>query len=420
MATDGTNWAGNVTFSAARLHRPSTVDELRAVVAGARQVRALGTGHSFNRIADTPHDLVTVARLPRVAELDRERSTVRVSAGTRYGELAPYLHRHGYALHNLGSLPHISIAGAVATGTHGSGDRNGNLATAVRGLELVTADGDLITVDAADLPGSVVSLGALGVVTALTLDVVPTFDVRQHVYEGLSRAALEEHFDEVFGAAYSVSLFTRWRGPDIEQVWLKQRADASPLGADLFGARPADGARHPIVTMSPVHCTAQQGQPGPWHERLPHFRLDFTPSAGDELQSEYFVPRSQALAAFAALDEIADRIALVVQVSEVRSIAADELWLSPAYGRDSIAFHFTWIADEAAVAPVVGAVEDRLVPLGARPHWGKVFGVEPDLIGAQYPRLPDFTALATRLDPAGRFRNRFLDRHLPQTGSPLR
>ncbi|MEV0459496.1 FAD-binding protein [Catellatospora methionotrophica] len=412
MATDGTNWAGNVTFSAARLHRPVTVDELRGVVAGARQVRALGTGHSFNRIADTPYDLVTVARLPRVAELDRGRSTVRVSAGTRYGELAPYLHRHGYALHNLGSLPHISIAGAVATGTHGSGDRNGNLATAVRGMELVTADGELVTVGSGDLPGSVVSLGALGVVTALDLAVVPTFEVRQRVYEHLPRAALEEHFDEVLGAAYSVSLFTRWRGRDVEQVWLKQRADAEPIG-DLFGARPADGARHPIVTMSPVHCTPQLGEPGPWHERLPHFRLDFTPSAGEELQSEYFVPRSQALAAFAALDEIADRIALVVQVSEVRSIAADELWLSPAYGRDSIAFHFTWIADEAAVAPVVGAVEDRLIPLGARPHWGKVFGIDPALIRAQYPRLPDFTALTTRLDPEAKFRNPFLTRHLP-------
>ncbi|GAA2389406.1 putative xylitol oxidase [Catellatospora methionotrophica] len=413
MATDGTNWAGNVTFRAARLHRPVTVDELRGVVAGARQVRALGTGHSFNRIADTPYDLVTVARLPRVAELDRGRSTVRVSAGTRYGELAPYLHRHGYALHNLGSLPHISIAGAVATGTHGSGDRNGNLATAVRGMELVTADGELVTVGTEDLPGSVVSLGALGVVTALDLAVVPTFEVRQRVYEHLPRAALEEHFDEVFGAAYSVSLFTRWRGPDVEQVWLKQRAGAEPIDGDLFGARPADGARHPIVTMSPVHCTPQLGEPGPWHERLPHFRLDFTPSAGDELQSEYFVPRSQALAAFAALDEIADRIALVVQVSEVRSIAADELWLSPAYGRDSIAFHFTWIADEAAVAPVVGAVEDRLIPLGARPHWGKVFGIDPALIRAQYPRLPDFTALTTRLDPEAKFRNPFLTRHLP-------
>ncbi|MFC7245979.1 FAD-binding protein [Catellatospora aurea] len=418
MATDGTNWAGNVTFSAARLHRPSTVDELRAAVAGARHVRALGTGHSFNRIADTPHDLVTAARLPRIADLDRARSTVRVSAGTRYGELAPYLHRHGYALHNLGSLPHISIAGAVATGTHGSGDRNGNLATAVRGIELVTADGDLIEVDDADLPGSVVSLGALGVVTALTLDVLPTFDVRQHVYEHLPRTALEDHFDEVFGAAYSVSLFTRWRGPDVEQVWLKQHADAEPLGADLFGARPADGPRHPIVTMSPVHCTAQRGEPGPWHERLPHFRLDFTPSAGDELQSEYFVPRSRALEALAALHTIADRIALVVQVSEIRSIAADDLWLSPAQGRDSIAFHFTWIADEAAVAPVVAAVEDRLIPLGARPHWGKLFGLEPALVRAQYPHLPAFTALATRLDPAGKFRNPFLDRYLPTPALP--
>ncbi|BCJ74298.1 putative xylitol oxidase [Catellatospora sp. IY07-71] len=413
MSTEVTNWAGNVVFGAARLHRPTTVDELRAAVAGARRVRALGTGHSFNRIADTPYDLVATTRLPRVMDLDSARATVRVSAGTRYGELAPHLHKHGFALPNLGSLPHISIAGAVATGTHGSGDRNGNLATAVSGIELVTADGELTTIGGDVLPGSVVSLGALGVVTALTLDLVPTFDVRQRVYEDLPRASLEGHFEEVFGAAYSVSLFTRWRGPDIEQVWVKQLADEPAPPAELFGARPADGPRHPIVTMSPVNCTAQLGEPGPWHERLPHFRLDFTPSAGDELQSEYFLPRERALEAFAALDGIAARIAPVLQVSEIRSIAADGLWLSEAYGRDSIAFHFTWIADDAAVAPVVAAVEDRLVPLGARPHWGKLFGVDPAAVRAQYPRLPHFTDLATRLDPDGRFRNAFLDRYLP-------
>ncbi len=413
MSTEVTNWAGNVVFGAARLHRPTTVDELRAAVAGARRVRALGTGHSFNRIADTPYDLVATTRLPRVTELDSARATVRVSAGTRYGELAPHLHKNGFALPNLGSLPHISIAGAVATGTHGSGDRNGNLATAVSGIELVTADGELTTIGGDVLPGSVVSLGALGVVTALTLDLVPTFDVRQHIFEDLPRAALEEHFEEVFGAAFSVSLFTRWRGPDIEQVWVKQHADEPAPPAELFGARPADGPRHPIVTMSPVNCTAQLGEPGPWHERLPHFRLDFTPSAGDELQSEYFVPRERALEAFAVLDGIAARIAPVLLVSEIRSIAADRLWLSPAYGRDSIAFHFTWIADDAAVAPVVAAVEDRLVPLGARPHWGKLFGVDPAAVRAQYPRMPHFTDLATRLDPDGRFRNAFLDRYLP-------
>lgn len=413
MASGMTNWARNITFGAARLHLPSTVDELRTAVAGARQVRALGTGHSFNRIADTAGDLVTAARLPRVAELDSARAQVRVSAGTRYGELAPHLHRNGFALRNLGSLPHISIAGAVATGTHGSGVRNGNLATAVAGIELVTADGELTTIGGDVLPGSVVSLGALGVVTALTLDLVPTFEISQRVYEDLPRAALEEHFADVMGGAYSVSLFTRWRGPDVEQVWLKQLADEPSPGAEFFGARAADGPRHPIVTMSPVNCTAQLGVPGPWHERLPHFRLDFTPSAGDELQSEYFVPRERALEAFAALDGIADRIALVLQVSEIRSIAADELWLSPAYRRDSVAFHFTWIADEASVAPVVAAVEDRLVPLGARPHWGKLFGVEPAAVRAQYPRLPDFASLAARLDPTGKFRNPFLDRHLP-------
>ncbi|NUS89579.1 MAG: FAD-binding protein, partial [Streptomyces sp.] len=180
-----------------------------------------------------------------------------------------------------------------------------------------------------------------------------------------------------------------------------------------LGARPADGPRHPVPGMPPAHCTQQAGVPGPWHERLPHFRPDFTPSSGEELQSELILPRDAAPEAFAALRRLGSRIAPVVLVSEVRTIAADDLWLSPAYGRDSVALHFTWAPDRAAVLKVVAAMEEELLPLGARPHWGKLTAAAPGDVVAGYERAADFGRLLHEYDPAGKFRNPYLDRLFP-------
>nr|WP_091446975.1 D-arabinono-1,4-lactone oxidase [Micromonospora yangpuensis] len=406
------NWAGNVHYAAARFHRPTSRDELRRLVAGSARLRAAGSGHSFNRLGDTTGDLVSLAGLPAAVRIDADRRTVAVAGGVRYGDLATVLHAQGYALASMASLPHISVAGSIATATHGSGAANGNLATAVAGLELVTADGDLLRVGRGDedFAGMVVGLGALGVVTEVTLDVVPTFEMRQYVHLDLPREALDAALD----SAYSVSVFTDWRGPRFMQVWRKQLADQPAPAADWLGARPAEVPQHPVPGMPAQSCTAQFGEPGPWHERLPHFRLGFNPSNGDELQSEYHLPRSAAAGALAALDPVADRLAAVVQTCEVRTIAADRLWLSPQYDRDSVALHFTWIADPAAVLPVVAEVERRLAPFAPRPHWGKVFDVDPSALAATYPRWDDFAALLTRLDPAGTFRTEALDRYFPR------
>jgi alditol oxidase len=411
------NWAGNVTFSAERFHRPSSRPELQRLVSQARQIRALGTGHSFSRLADTPGDLVTVAGLPGVIELDTAKSAVTVSAGLTYGVVSAALNQAGRALRNLASLPHIGVAGACATGTHGSGDGNSNLATSVSAVEMVTADGDVVTAsrdgDPGQFPGAVVALGALGIVTHLTLDTVPAFDVRQYVYEGLPYEQVSEHFEEIVSSAYSVSLFTDWRNPQFRQAWLKRRADAADAwaaGPQWMGGRLADGPRNPVPGMPAANCTEQLGVPGPWHERLPHFRPDFTPSAGDELQSEYLLPRASAIDALHALQPIASQIAPVAQISEIRTIAADELWLSPSHQRETVAFHFTWIKEWAAVAPVVAQVEERLAPLQARPHWGKLFAMSPETVRGMYPRLDDFRRLMRGYDPAGKFRNDLLDR----------
>ncbi|MFD5789191.1 D-arabinono-1,4-lactone oxidase [Streptomyces sp. NPDC127037] len=409
------NWAGNITFGARRLCVPRSVRELRDTVAASAAVRPLGTRHSFNTIADTTGDHISLAGLPRVADIDVARRTLTLSAGLRYGEFAAELHERGFALANLGSLPHISAAGAVATGTHGSGVGNRSLAASVRTLSLVTADGGTRTLTRTDedFAGAVVSLGALGVVTSLELDLVPAFDVRQWVYEDLPEATLTARFDEVMSAAYSVSVFTDWSPGPVGQVWLKQRVGgegAAGMPAEWQGARLADGPRHPIPGVPAVNCTEQRGVPGPWYQRLPHFRMEFTPSNGDELQSEYFVARADAVAAYEALARLRDRIAPVLQISEIRTVAADDLWLSPAHGRDSVAFHFTWVPDAAAVAPVVAGIEEALAPFGARPHWGKVFSTAPEVLRTLYPRYADFEALMIRYDPEGTFRNPFLDR----------
>ena len=416
-----TNWAGNVAFGAPDFYRPARLAELQAIVARAARLRVLGTGHSFSDMADSPGAQVSLAGLPPEAELDSAAKVVRVSAGQRYHELAERLDEKGFALRNLASLPHISVAGACATATHGSGVANQNLAAAITGLDLITADGDLVTVRSQDdwFDGAVVHLGALGVVVSLLLEVVPSFAVSQLVYEGLPLDVLDDHFTDVMAGGYSVSLFTDWRAPRLTQIWIKQRVDdpahaivPSISQAPWFTATPAHAARHPVPGLPPDACTQQLGVPGPWYARLPHFRPESTPSAGDELQSEYLLPVEDAVPALHALNRIRDRLAPVLRICEVRAVAADQLWLSPSYRRDTVAFHFTWILDTAAVLPVVPLVEQRLAPFAARPHWGKIFTTARETLRSSYDRLPDFLDLTRRCDPAGKFRNAYADRCL--------
>jgi xylitol oxidase len=405
------------------LLEPQSVDELRRIVTASRRLRALGTRHSFSPVADTTGDLVSVARLPRRLEIDPEQRTATVSAGLRYGEVVPELDAAGFALANLGSLPHISVAGACATGTHGSGRTNKVLASAVAAVEFVTAGGDLVRMGRDDerFAGAVVALGRLGVVTALTLDLVPSFEVRTQVHLGLPAAATFEHLDAVMGAAYSVSLFTQWADPLEFQVWNKHRMDdagdtrggpGTPALADELGARRAGEPWHPVPGMPAENATEQLGVPGRWHARLPHFKLEFTPSSGEELQTEYFVDRSDGPAALAAVAEVRDVVAPVLQVGEIRSIARDDLWLSGAGGRDTLALHFTWFEDMQAALPAVAAVEQALAPFAARPHWGKVFTTPAPTVRSLYPRLADANALAREFDPDGVFRNAFVEEYL--------
>jgi len=374
------NWAGNLTYSTDNLQALSTESDIRTVVAQSKKMKVLGTRHCFNDIADSEDLLMSLTDLPESIVIASDGKSVTVNSGIKYGQLAPYLHQKGFALHNLASLPHISVAGACATATHGSGEKNGNLATSVLGMEIIQADGKTVTLakekDGENFNAAVVHLGALGVVTKLTLAVQPTFDMVQHVYENLSISQLNDHFDEIQASGYSISLFTNWQSDFIEEVWVKRRAD-DPLAlnppTDWLGATLATKNLHPIPELSSENCTEQMGVPGPWYERMPHFKMGFTPSSGDELQSEYFLPRENAVQAILAVSRLASQIGPYLLTSEIRAIAADDLWMSPCYKQDSITIHFTWKPEWPEVQKLLPLIEKELLPFGVKPHWGKLF-----------------------------------------------
>jgi alditol oxidase len=413
-----TNWAGNLTYETKNVFSAKSPNEARDFIKKQAKLKVLGTRHCFNNIADSKDYFLSMRQMLNT-HLDEDTRTVTLESGMSYGQLAPQLEAKGYALHNLASLPHISIAGACSTATHGSGDKNGNLATAVTALEFISASGDTVRLsDKADgdkLRGAVVGLGALGAITRLTLSVEPTFQVRQFVYENLPVDQWKENFEAVESAAYSVSLFTDWAKPSFNEIWLKERISSDSKAAppkEFFGATLATKNLHPIAELSPENCTQQMGVPGPWYERLPHFKMGFTPSAGKELQSEYFVPRQHAIDAVLAIGKMHEQITPHLLISEIRTIAADELWMSPCYKQDCVTIHFTWKQDWASVQKLLPVIEKELTPYDARPHWGKLFTTSPATLKTIYTRMPEFIALARNYDPQGKFRNDFLNKNI--------
>jgi xylitol oxidase len=405
------NWAGNYQYRTDRLHTPSTVTEVQKIVKTCEKLKALGARHSFNGIADSTANQISLKSFTGMA-LDPKSRTVTVGAGVTYGQLAPYLDSHAFAVHNLASLPHVSVAGACATATHGSGSKNGNLATAVASMELVTADGEIVRIPREQAVA--VHLGGLGVVTSVTLDVIPSFQMRQVVYENLSFDHLEHHLDEIFSSGYSVSLFTDWQNHQATQVWIKSRVEGGAFTPkpEFFGAKLATVKLHPLAGHWAENCTEQLGIPGPWYERMPHFRMNFTPSSGDELQSEFFVPRDKGYQAILAVERLREHVFPHLLISELRTIDADQLWVSPCYQRPSLAIHFTWKPQWPEVKAVLPLIEEHLAPFDARPHWAKLFTMSPARLEAQYARLNDFKQLLNQYDPKAKFRNDFLSTNL--------
>lgn len=412
-----TNWAGNLTYSTDNLFTPKTIEALQETIKNCKKVRGLGTKHCFNKIADSPENQISSAAFNKIVSLDKAKNTVTVEAGMKYGEFCKYLDDNGYALHNLASLPHISVAGACATSTHGSGIKNGSLATAVTALEFVNGKGEVVTLsrekDGAEFLGAVVNLGTLGIVTKLTLDLQPTFKMKQVVYQNLPMSELAKNFETIMSAGYSVSLFTDWTNKNISEVWIKSKSEESKeIAPTFYGATVATKNLHPIEALDAINCTEQMGVDGFWYERMPHFKMGFTPSSGKELQSEFFIPFENAYEGMMAIEKLHEKVSPHLMITEIRAIAADDLLMSPFYKKTCIAFHFTWKQEIEEVQAVLPLIEEALAPFNPRPHWGKVFTMKPSVLQARIERLDEFKALMTKHDPEGKFRNEFIDINL--------
>ena len=412
------NWSGNLTYSTGNVRYPKSLTEIQQTLKFEPKLRVLGTRHCFNTIADSKDNLVCSRDFNQVVSIDTKAHTVTVEGGIKYGELAPYLQQHGFALHNLASLPHISVAGSITTATHGSGIKNGNLASAVLGLEIVRADGSVVHLsreqDSEKFKAAVVGLGALGFITKVTLAIQPTYDVAQNVFLGLPISQLKEHFVDIMSAGYSVSLFHDWKGDRISEVWIKSRIGTDKLQSqpEFYGAKAATKSLHPIMDHSAESCTEQMGIPGPWFERLPHFKMGFTPSSVKKLQTEYFVPIGRAVEAIEAVSRLGKQINPHLFITEIRTIAADDLWMSPCHNQTSVAIHFTWKQETDAVLQLLPQIENELARFNPRPHWGKIFTMAPKILQSRYERLDDFKKLAAEFDPQGKFRNEFLEHNL--------
>ena len=405
------NWSGNIEYRPAQIARPSSISELQKVVADSSNVRAYGSGHSFNTLADTDGTLIAFSEFDKNIAIDSSKMLVRVPAGVRYGEVAPKLHANGFALRNMGSLPHITVVGATSTGTHGSGVGNKNLSGSIAEIELITATGDAITLDQSELPAARVALGSIGIIHHLTLDIVPTYDVAQTVYFDLPFVQLISNLDAILSAGYSVSVLSMWGDEYVDQVWVKSKIGTNPVLTqnEWFGAKLATRKSNPIREADSAAATEQFGLPGPWFERLPHFKLDFTPSFGEELQTEYFIDRKDAPAALNAIYKIREELSELIMVCEMRTVAQDENWLSEAYGRETFVFHFTWRPNIPAVEKLLLKIEASLEPFNARPHWGKVFTNNAFDFSSLYPKFNSFLTYRGTYDPSRKFVNKLLE-----------
>ncbi len=411
------NWAENFRFSTDNVHYPKTITDVQELVRKSNSLRVLGSRHSFNRIADSEEMLVSFNHLNKVIYLDKEKMQVTVEGGIKYGELCTYLHENGFALHNLASLPHISVAGTIATATHGSGLENGNLSTGVAAIEFVNANGDLVSLGKADeeFYGAVVGLGALGPVTKVTLDLQPAYEVAQVVYLDMPMESLKDNFREIMGSGYSVSLFLDWASDKVNEVWVKKKVvpgEVPEFPEEFFGAQKASVNMHPVPSMSAESCSEQLGVAGPWYDRLPHFKMEFQPSAGKELQSEYFVLLENGYEAMMAVREMSEKIHPHLFISEIRTIKADDLWMSTAYQKDSVAIHTTWKQEIPEVMALLPQMEATLDKFNPRPHWAKLFTIPYEILSSRYPKIEDFKTLLAKYDPEGKFRNEFVDKNI--------
>jgi len=409
------NWAGNLTFSAKEYIEIDSISKLQSIVSKASGVKVLATGHSFNDIADTNQTQISIKNLSNKIEIDSIKKVVLVPAGMQYADVCRYLETKGWALFNTASLGEITVAGAMLTGTHGSGSNNPVLSDCVEGIEMVLESGEIFNIsreDSDEFFGFVISLGALGVFTKLKLKIVESFSIKQFVYENIGIQSISENFDDVFDKSYSVSYFSNWKKNSTGQIWMKflDNNNFPQLPSVWLDGNIANANQHPVKVNDPSPCTDQMGVSGKWLYRLPHFKLDSSPASGDEVQTEYLVDRAYVSHYIDELSNIGDEIAARVYATEIRTIKADDLWLSGAHGRQTVGFHFTWKKSDS-LQTFLPKIEEILGNHNGRPHWGKLFSTPRENLIGRYPKYSNFEDLLKKYDPNKKFRNSFINRY---------
>ena len=428
------NWAGNERTDT-EVVQPGSADEVAAVLTSAaragRRVRPIGSGHSFTGIGRPEDVQLTCGALAGIGDVSDD-GLVTVGAGVPLHRLNAELVRRGWSLTNLGDIDRQTIAGALSTGTHGTGARFGGLATQVRGLQLVTPAGEVLDCDATRHPdvfsAARIGLGALGVVTAVTLQAVPAFALRAVEGPGTLTGALEG-FDELMTATDHVEFYwfphtdvtllkcntrvpleeglaplPRWRA-----VW-----DDEILANGAFAGVVAAGRRVPALIPPLARMSAKALGARTWTDHS--HRVFVSRRRVRFLEMEYAIPRADAPAVLAELRRVHEandwRAAFPV---EVRIAAADDIPLSTASGRDSayIAAHVPAGTDPG---PWFSALEAIAGEVGGRPHWGKLHGLDAAVLRTRYPRFGEFVALRDRLDPTGVLANAYLERVLGPVG----
>lgn len=403
------NWGGNLAFEQAEVVKPKTISELAEMVR-VNKVRPVGTLHSFSPIAKGEGLLMSTANLAIKPELDSDRSVVRFGAAMRFGELALFLEQNGFALRNMGSLPHISVAGAAATGTHGSGDKNQILSSSLTSFSYLNHEGELIKVEKQDplFEAFRLGLGAYGIWVEAELSIVPSFQIRQDIFLEIPWSYFLEDPSRLTSAGYSVSLFGKWGTSTISQTWVKSEVEDPRAGVPIAAIAPEQNSKRELADGVGDNLTEQGGKPGPWLHRLPHFRLDASPSAGNEIQTEYFFTRDKIAHAIEAVHSVAGKINPVLIISEIRSIAQDDAWLSPMRRGDSIALHFTWKNEPELVDIAVQELEKVLAPMEPIPHWGKVHHFTQSDLERAHPMLSKAREQFENADPSGKFSSDYL------------
>ena len=435
LAEDGgdipQNWAKTVYYNHT-IHYPKTVEEIQHILQYHAKIRVLGSMHSFNNITKLPQEFngvyISMSNMNQVIKCCRgERVTIQ--PGITFGELGEYLHERNFGFHNMASLPHITVGGAISTGTHGAGVFNGNLASHVMQVKLISADGKLRTYRIGQDPEFQhipVSFGLAGIIVEIELDIVPDYDIQQCIYENLPFNTIKKSdYKTAFSSAYSFSIFTQWKNRKFTSIWAKYRLRKGRNGneesimidcPDMNKIKPSSNKVHPLPGGDTSFVSGGIGKnyKEPGYVGLPHFLMEGVPSQGEELQSEYFVSSHMFDVVIEVLFhhfEENPKLYDLLYVSEMRFVAGDKLTLSPQHVLgSSIGFHFTWKKEFDQVVDALKGIENVLKPYNALPHMGKLFTMTGRELEGKYGQrnLRAFQSFVAPLDPLKKFVNPFL------------